>query len=103
VPAALVEELRPRAGRNAFNTNATSSQWRTRALYTTAALRNRMREEVTMRADYELLPDDDFEDDDGEDEEQDEDEEGEEDEEEGTWYVSTKLSTSLDFSSAKSL
>ena len=58
-----------------------------------------------MRADYQLLPDDDFDDDDDdeEDEEEDEDEEGEEDEEEGTWYVSTKLSTSLDFSSVKSL
>lgn len=52
------------------------------------------------------LPDDfdeDENDEDEEPEEEDEDEEDEDEDEEGTWYVSTELSTSLDFSRVKSL
>jgi hypothetical protein len=60
-------------------------------------------EEVTMREDWQLLPEDDFEDDEEEDEDEEEEDEGGEEEEEGTWYVSTKLSTSLDFSPMNSL
>jgi|GEM_PF-5154608 len=56
-----------------------------------------------MRADWQLMPDDDFDEEDEDEEDEDEDEEGEEEEEEGTWYVSTELSTSLDFSPTKSL
>jgi hypothetical protein len=49
------------------------------------------------------LPEDDFDEDEEDEDDEEEEDEDEEEEEEGTWYVSTELSTSLDFPRTKSL